>query len=201
MMLNRAILLFALAAGLAGAAQGQTRLSAVDTNTLQTGITPPAGDPTPVGLTPGVVVPLPGDTRAPLRDRELRGNPLWALPLKGLTATRERPLFLPSRRAPAPVVAGPPPAQPVVQPPPAAPPERPRLTLVGAIVGEHESIAVFLDETTRDVVRLKTGESRGGWVLRSVRRREATLEKDRETMILALPVPATDQPKANSDQL
>src|SRR5262249_7544809 len=49
--------------------------------------------------------------------------------------------------------------------------------------------AVFLDQTTRDIVRLRTGESHVGWVLRSVKGREATLQKDRETILLALPAP------------
>jgi general secretion pathway protein N len=196
----RAIGLLALAIGVAlvATAQAQTRLSAVqsnlDTNTLPTGITPPAGDPIPTGPTEGGVVPFQGDARAPAPPRELRGNPLWAIPLSVLTATRERPLFLPSRRAPAPAVAGLPSVEPVAPPPPVVPPEKPHLSLVGAIVGEREGIAVLLDETTRAIVRLKTGESHEGWTLRSVRRREATLEKDRETMILALPAPG-DQKK------
>lgn len=208
-MPRRAIILVTWAAVLAlgGAAAAQTRLAAtqtnLDTNTLQPGIAPPAGDPGPSNLTPGGIVPLPGDPRAPVREQ--RGNPLWAIPLKVLTATRERPIFLPSRRAPAPAVAGPPPAQPVAAPPPAAPaPQRPRLTLIGAVVGDGGGIAVFLDEATRDVVRLRTGESRDGWILRSVRAREATFEKDRETMVIALPVPSDQQqkkPNTDSDNL
>lgn len=196
MIVDRAIVSLAFAAGLAliGTAAAQTRLSAisanVDTNSLPTGITPPAGDPVPSGLTPGGIVPSQGNgPPQPAGEREARGNPLWAIPLKTLNATRERPLFTPSRRPPTPVIAGPPPPQPVAASPPPAAPEKPRLSLVGAIVGERESIAVLLDEGTRDIVRLRTGESHAGWVLRSVRRREATLEKDRETMILALPVP------------
>jgi general secretion pathway protein N len=46
-----------------------------------------------------------------------------------------------------------------------------------------------MDEATRDIVRLRTGENHDGWVLRSVRGREATLEKGPETAILALPDP------------
>src|SRR5881396_2769728 len=70
---------------------------------------------------------------APRVDRsDPSGNPLWAIPLSALTATRERPLFLPSRRAPAPAVANTP---VVAAPPPPSPaqPEQPPLTLVGAI--------------------------------------------------------------------
>ena len=51
-------------------------------------------------------------------------NPLWAIPLDSLTATRERPLFSVSRRPPpAPVAA----AAPIVEaPPPPPPPSEPR---------------------------------------------------------------------------
>lgn len=201
MILDRAIALLALAAGLAlpATAEAQTRFAAaptnLDSNSLPPAVTPPVGDPVPNGLTPGGIVPAPSNgLPASASERELRGNPLWAIPLKTLSATRERPLFTPSRRAPAPVIAGPPPPQPVSAPPPPAPPQKPRLTLVGAIIGDRESIAVLLDEGTRDIVRLRTGESHAGWMLRSIRRREVTLEKDRETMIIALSVPGQQAP-------
>jgi len=194
--------LYALAlAGLvaAGAAQVAAAPSNMDTNTLPAGIPSPSGETAPATLTPGTVLPTPANPTATPRERELRGNPLWGIPLKLLTATRERPIFSPSRRAPAPVVAGPPPAQPVAPPSPPPPPERPRLTLIGAIAGPDGGIAVIVDEGTRDVIRLRTGENHNGWVLRSVHGREATLEKDRETMLLALPAPS-DQPKPPGEQ-
>jgi general secretion pathway protein N len=142
--------------------------------------------PPPVEMTPGVVgVPQ----RAPERVLDPSGNPLWAIPLSALTATRERPLFTPSRRAPAPAVAGPVAVAAPPPPPPSAEPERPALQLIGAIVGEHEGIAVFLDQATNNVIRLRTGQDHGGWVLSSVKGREATLTKDRRSETLALPVP------------
>jgi general secretion pathway protein N len=147
---------------------------------IQSQIVTPSTEPPPIGLGP---LPIPAGPREP------RGNPLWSVPLKNLNATRERPIFLPSRRAPAPAVAGAPPP-PVIAPPPApAEPERPQLALVGAVSGENDGIAVFMNEATRDIVRLRTGENHDGWVLRSVRGREATLEKGPETAILALPDP------------
>ena len=129
------------------------------------------------------------------RPRELSGNPLWAIPLSSLSATRERPLFTPSRRPPAPAVAGPPPAEPaaIAAPPPAGP-ERPQLTLVGAIVGQQEGIAIFLDQATKNVVRLKTGDRYSGWTLASVKGREAMFEKNSETITLAMPAPGTAPP-------
>jgi general secretion pathway protein N len=117
------------------------------------------------------------------------GNPLWALPLSLLSATRERPIFLPSRRPPAPIVAAPRPALASAPPPPPAAPARPPLALVGAVIGESEAIAIFIDQGTRNVLRLKTGQDHDGWVLNSVKSREATLQKDKQTAVFALPVP------------
>jgi hypothetical protein len=116
------------------------------------------------------------------------GNPLWGISLNSLTATRERPLFSPSRRAavptpPAPVAAPAPPPQIV-----AAPEEIP-LQLVGTIVGRESGIAICVNPSTRDVIRLKTGEDFNGWVLRAVQGREASFEKASLQARLSLPSP------------
>jgi general secretion pathway protein N len=116
------------------------------------------------------------------------GNPLWAIPLSSLSITQKRPLFTPSRRQPAPAVVAPPVVQPKVVAKPAEP-EHPRLTLLGTVVGETESIGVFLDQNTQVFVRLKTGEQHSGWVLKSVKPREATLEKQDHRETLSLPKP------------
>jgi general secretion pathway protein N len=114
------------------------------------------------------------------------GNPLWAVPLSALTATRERPIFSSSRRPPPPPAA----ARPVVQvrtpPPRAAEPQQPRMSLVGTVAGA-DGIAVFVDQTTQTVVRLRAGEGHQGWVLRAIGAREVTLQNDSNTAILALP--------------
>src|SRR5262249_26512623 len=118
-------------------------------------------------------------------DGEPRGNPLWAIPLESLKVTRERPIFLPSRRPPAPrVVASSAPSP--VQPSPPQQPEPLRLQLIGAVAGASAGIALFRDRMTKDVVRLRTGEAHAGWILRSVKGREATVEKGRERIRLAL---------------
>ena len=126
--------------------------------------------------------------------RELPANPLWAIPLKQLTNTRERPIFSPSRRPPAPAVVGPPPTTaPVRVPPKPAGPQNPELSLIGTVIGEKESIAVFVDDTSKNPVRLRIGEAHKGWTLRSVQGRAATLEKDRESVSLSLPQPGVEQ--------
>ena len=117
------------------------------------------------------------------------GNPLWSVPLSGLTATQERPIFSASRRPPPPAVI----ALPVVDqarastPPKPAEPEHPALTLIGAVVGDGDAIAIFLDRSNQKFVRLRLGESHTGWVLSSVQRREVTLKKGDLSEVMALP--------------
>jgi general secretion pathway protein N len=124
------------------------------------------------------------------------GNPLWSIPLSVLTATQERPIFSASRRPPPRAVIGPviePVAAPVVQKP--AEPEPPPLVLIGAVVGDSDAIAVFLDRTNLAVVRLRAGETHSGWELSSVLPREVTLKKADQVEVLALQRPA-DSPAA-----
>ena len=113
-----------------------------------------------------------------------RGNPLWAIPLTSLTATRERPIFSPTRR--------PPPVAVKLAPTQSPSAVQPLLALVGAIAGENDGIAIFLDGTTKGIIRLKTGESHAGWMLQEVKAREAILQKDHKTAVLALPNPTAN---------
>jgi general secretion pathway protein N len=114
------------------------------------------------------------------------GNPLWSVPLSVLTATQERPIFSASRRPPPRAVAGPQ-IEPVVAPvAKSAEPERPALALIGAVVGDRDAIAVFLDRTNQKIVRLRTGDTHAGWVLSSVLGREVTLKKAEQTEVITL---------------
>ena len=143
------------------------------------------------GAVPGAVdlgslKPIPGpnpDAGKPVRS----GNPLWAVPLSALTATRERPIFSASRRPPQPAVIAPPPTQvQAAVPQHAAEPEHPPFTLVGAVVGENEAIAVFVDRTNQQFIRLHQGDSHAGWELSSVLPREVTFKKADRTEVLVL---------------
>jgi general secretion pathway protein N len=113
------------------------------------------------------------------------GNPLWGIPLNALHATRERPLFSPTRRPPPPASASAPPPPVAAAPPPE--PEQPELSLVGVVAGHSESFAVFISTTNHNIVRLRTGEGQDGWILRSVSGREAVLEKNNRTAVVELP--------------
>ncbi len=154
--------------------------------------------PSDRAINSGGAAPARTAARSPdpaVESRPPAGNPLWALPLKQLSITRDRPIFSPSRRPPPP--ATPTYVAPVAvrTPPKPKEPEKPSITLVGTILGTSESIGIFLNPATRDIVRLRLGEDHEGWALRSVKTREVTLVKDRERAVLELPPPG-DQASA-----
>jgi hypothetical protein len=145
---------------------------------------------TPTRSQPPGADPKRADAPSPkLADDGARGNPLWAMPLNTLTATRARPIFSPSRRPPPPIVATPyvPPPQPSTP----AEPDRPQLMLVGTVTGDTEAFGIFLDQGASKIVRLKLGDLHSGWILRQVRGREVMLQKHDEIIFLALPPPGT----------
>jgi hypothetical protein len=169
-----------------GVITGDFSLAAVNSSGLDT--VDQLGD-APSTLTKGTELGTPGTAGT---DVAASANPLWAIPLGSLTATLQRPIFSPSRRAPAPVVAVVPatpvePVKPVYVPPPE--PEKPQLSLVGVVTGNSDGFAVFLHVTTHDIVRLRLGEGYEGWILRSVKGREAVLEKNHQSAVIGLPVP------------
>jgi len=184
MISRRARMGFAAGCVLLGTAAG---LAAVPTS-----ITEPVGaDPRLGAIDIENSLAQPGVKRA--ENDVPTGNPLWAVPLKELAVTRERPIFSPSRRPPPPAVV----AAPYVPPPPppaSREPERPPLALVGTVAGENEGLGVFLDQTTNKVVRLKLGDGHQGWMLRKVIGREVTLQKDGQSVTLALPAPGAIRP-------
>jgi general secretion pathway protein N len=131
--------------------------------------------------------PESGAPAATEKEAPANANPLWAIPVGSLTATLQRPLFSPSRREPvlAPAVVAPvAPVKAVVAPPE---PEKPQLSLVGVVAGTSDGLAVFLNLTTHDIVRLRIGEGHQGWVLQSVKGREAVLEKNHRTAVIEMP--------------
>ncbi len=128
----------------------------------------------------------------PVSERALSANPLWAIPLAQLSATRDRPIFSPSRRPP-PAAVTPAEVPKVAVVPIPREPESPQLTLVGTVASDDEGFGIFLDQSTNAVFRLRVGEDYQGWKLRSVQGRETTLEKDQRVVPLALPQPSVGQ--------
>ena len=127
-------------------------------------------------------------------ERTTSGNPLWGIALGSLSATRERPIFSASRRGPAVAVSVPrsEPVKPIVRPPE---PEHLNLMLVGTVVSEAESIGVFLDQSTHIFIRLRAGEEHSGWIVRSIKGRKASLEKNSRTETLSLPARQDTSPR------
>jgi general secretion pathway protein N len=116
-------------------------------------------------------------------------NPLWSVPLSVLTSTRERPIFSASRRPPQRVVAAPHIDRVATAPRPPSEPERPPLKLIGAVVGVSDAIAIFIDQTDQNIIRLHQGQTHLGWVLTAVRGRDVTLYKADQTEVLAFAGP------------
>ena len=135
------------------------------------------------------------DAGRPAAQLSTTGNPLWAIPISKLSATRDRPLFSASRRPRTPTVAAAPASPPTaaVQPPA---PETPPFTLVGTIIGENSRIAIFFNEALKSSIGVKEGESDSGWILRSVDPRSAILDGSGRTVTLDLPEPAAQESTA-----
>ena len=115
------------------------------------------------------------------------GNPLWKIPMNSLMATVRRPIFSPSRRPP--VVIAPAPFLPA-RTAEISQPVRPPLVLIGAIAGTRGGIAIVINEGTKGIFRLRTGETQSGWMLRSVQGREATFERGTQSAVISIPLPA-----------
>jgi general secretion pathway protein N len=111
---------------------------------------------------------------------------LWSVPLSVLSATQERPIFSASGRPLLRAVVTPSADQVVAAPPPVAGLERPALALIGAVVGDRDAIAVFVDQTNQKIVRLRQGDTHAGWALSSVQGREVTLKKADQTETLTI---------------
>jgi hypothetical protein len=148
------------------------------TEPMASGVEMPDAVPSYVASAPASIV------RPDSRQSMSPGNPLWGVPLRVLTQSRDRPLFSPSRRPPPVAVI----AAPIVAaPPPPAAPDHPLLTLVGTVVGGRNSIAIFIDQASKSVIRLRIGQNHDGWVLRSVHERDTVFDDRSREATLALP--------------
>ena len=99
-------------------------------------------------------------------------NPLEAQPLDRLSATRDRPLFSPTRR-PIP----PPPPPPPEQPPVAVVPQPPNLTLVGIVMDDEGARALIRSSATK-ADRVQIGDDIGGWKVAQIDGRRLVLSLD-----------------------
>jgi general secretion pathway protein N len=146
-----------------------------------------ASAPATEGIDFADVAGLSGAPRAPDSGAKSRaGNPLWTVPLRALSATRERPLFSASRRPP--IVAVPIAAAPPKQEAPApAPPDRPLLTLIGTILSPKASVAMLQSSDTEAISRLRLGQENDGWRVQAISLRSIVVEKGGQSVELGLP--------------
>jgi hypothetical protein len=103
-----------------------------------------------------LIAALIATTSAP-RAEDQRSSALPWLKLEELSATRDRPLFAPTRRRP------PPPPPRVVTVAPEHPPETPRMVLTGIIARPTETIIVLRNVATSESISLRSGETVGPW--------------------------------------
>jgi general secretion pathway protein N len=96
---------------------------------------------------------LPNERRSALR---------W-LKLDSLSATRERPLFAPDRRQPAPPPVATAPGHPEPLTPQAQGPQKPQLVLTGIIVSPAETTVLLRDPSTSESVVVHAGDTVGHW--------------------------------------
>jgi general secretion pathway protein N len=108
-------------------------------------------------------------------------NPLAAQPLDYLSATRDRPLFLRSRRPPAP-----PPSvvKRVEPPPPPIPP--PSVVLLGVVADDNGAFAIVRFESGNNVIRAHVGEEIEGWNVTEIESRRLVLSRDGRSVSFAL---------------
>jgi len=99
-------------------------------------------------------------------------NPLEAQPLDRLSATRDRPLFSPTRRT-----TPPPPPPPPEQPPVAVVPQPPNLTLSGIVMDDEGARAIIHSSATK-ADRVQVGDDIGGWKVVQIDGRHLVLSLD-----------------------
>jgi hypothetical protein len=100
-------------------------------------------------------------------------SPLAAQPLDRLSATRERPLFSPTRRPPAP----PPPVVQAPEPPPPPPPP-PDVALFGIVMDGDEAHAVVRAGPAAKIMNVRVGDDIGGWKVAQIEGRQLVLSLD-----------------------
>jgi hypothetical protein len=125
---------------------------------------------------------------------EAAANPLAALSLDHLRATRDRPLFAPTRRPP-PVV---PVARRVVTPVTTVAP--PDVVLVGIVTDQVGARAVVRSNKSGKLIRAQSGDEIEGWKVTLIEPRRMVLSHDDRSVNLALfAAPAAETGTAASD--
>jgi hypothetical protein len=124
-----------------------------------------------LGSTPVLGIDATG--QAPADSFAVLSNPIVAQSIDSLSATRERPLFSPTRRPPAPPAAAPAPIVRLAAPAP--PPSPPGVVLLGVVIGADAARAFVRSEPPDKTMRVGIGDDIGGWKVSQIERRELVL--------------------------
>ena len=134
-----------------------------------------------------VLALLPGAAGAQTPPSPAPARSLAMPPLDELRATRERPLFSPSRRPDVEPAAAPP-AAPVEESPDTLPFE-----LTGVVLGSETAIAILRNRDTQETVQLRRGETLEDWSLEEVAPRHVVLrQEDRQVRLELVPAKAAE---------
>lgn len=109
--------------------------------------------------------------QAQMKPSAVLDNPVAALSLDKLSATRERPLFSPSRHAPRPPIVASVRASVEVLPPPS-------IELHGTIINADDALAVIVSRADNQTMRLRLGDEIGGWKVVVIDQRKLVLSRD-----------------------
>jgi hypothetical protein len=123
----------------------------------------------------------PEDPAQEAASAEASANPIAGLDLESLTATRELPLFTPSRSPPTVIAPEPPPPEPEPVEPEIVEetdPEPPPLQLIGIVVSGAEQTVLLMDESSGEVQRVRPGEEYAGWTVTVLDSRSVELESE-----------------------
>jgi hypothetical protein len=124
-------------------------------------------------LVPAPTLAADAAPQADVQSDSALSSPLARQPLDRLSATRERPLFSPTRRpppVPVPIVHEP-------EPPPPPPPP-PDVALFGIVMDGDEARAIVRTSPAANVVRVRIGDDIGGWKVAQIEGRRLVLALD-----------------------
>ncbi len=108
-------------------------------------------------------------------------SPLATQPLDQLSATRERPLFSPTRRpVPTPIAHVP------EAPPPPPPPPPPNVALFGIVMDGDEARAIVRTGPAEKMIRVRIGDDIGGWTVGQIDGRKLVLSLDGRVAVFTM---------------
>jgi hypothetical protein len=131
-------------------------------------------------------IALAADTggEAAVRPSATPGNPLWAVTLDQLAATRDRPLFSPSRHPPA--RPQPPRVETVAAVPPPAPRQPPSVVLLGIVTDADGTWALIRAGGADKITPARLGDEIAGWKVSEIETRRLVLSSDDRSVSFAL---------------